>query len=293
MRGRPRGKGGAPTQCFSVKHCEVLPISSSFHVSGFYEIPCSLIPPHSSTIFETSTKSESWGQLNLGWRPRPRRYGGIVGALLTTRCPVGTALLGRRKPGSGAVRAERAAPDPVLICAALRGFTDLETLGRLRILRDPVQPHPPTQLYTLRDFEISTKRRRWGQPNPGRCPRPGRFSGIVSAFLSRRCPVGTLLLGNRAPGRGAVRAETATREPSASPCSVSRCPISRCFDASGFYEISYSLIPLRSSILFGISRFRRKVKCWGQPTPGRCPGCAETSNNLEIGAISKPCRDKH
>ena len=85
-----------------------------------------------------------------------------------------------------------------------------------------VLPHPPTQLDTSRVFEISTKSGRWGQPNPGRCPRPRRSGGIVSASLALRCPVGTLLLGRRYPGCGAVRAEAAARQSSASLCSVSR-----------------------------------------------------------------------
>ena len=81
---------------------------------------------------------------------------------------------------------------------------------------------PPTQHDTFRVFEISTKSGRWGQPNPGRCPRPRRSGGIVSASLALRCPVGTLWLGRRYPGCGAVRTEAAARQSSASLRSVSR-----------------------------------------------------------------------
>ena len=167
MRGRPRGNGGAPIQCFSMQRLEIWPILRCFDVSGFYAISYSLTPPRSSVL-----------------------------------------------------------------------------------------------------LEISTKSRRRGQPNPSRFPGPRRFGGIVSAFLTLRCPVGTLLLGSRKPGRGAVRAKTATREPGTSPCSVSRCPISRCFDASEFYAISYSLIPCAARYFSGFRDFDEKLNVGDNRLPG-------------------------
>ena len=86
--------------------------------------------------------------------------------------PSGRPVSRRVEGGQGAMPSarERRRANPVLVSAGFRDCADFEIVRRFRILRGLVQPNLLTQLDTPRDFEISTKSRSWGQPNPGGFP---------------------------------------------------------------------------------------------------------------------------
>ena len=93
-------------------------------------------------------------------------------------------------------------------------MSDFEMFRRFRILRDPVQPHPLTQLDIFQDFDIWARGRSWRKRSPERFPAravSAAPSGLSPLFAARAVfcsPVGVYL------GRGAVRAGTAARQPS-------------------------------------------------------------------------------
>ena len=139
-------------------------------------------------------------------------------------------------PDAGPSARKRRRAAPALLSAAFRDCADFEMFRRFRISRNLDQPDPARRNSIF--FEMSTKGKSWERPNPGRVSGPRCFGGIVSCLLAGRCPGCPLLLGKRWPGRDAIRAETATRQPSASLRSVSN--LRRFRDVSTFPDFAKS-----------------------------------------------------
>ena len=147
---------------------------------------------------------------------------------------------------------ERRRANPVLVSAGFRNCADFEIVRRFRILRDLVRPNPPTQLDIVRDFDekLKLETANRGEVCPGRAVSAP--SSDVSSLVAARAA--RLLPGRRRPGRDAIRAGTAARQPSACICRVSILRRFRDFEIS---TNSYSWGQLTAGRSFRAAPFRR------------------------------------